>query len=142
VSQSVAATHRAGLPIAYDAGKALSAAGSEWAAVSFFYAAYRAVRTSMNNDIRLNSDSGARAIDPRLSATTRHVDFHSGHPSRGPGLNDVVQLLYPEIGSKYVLLHIKSVEVRYLNGLVGLSLSGVQQLTDDVISHLERLKLL
>src|SRR5690606_3111903 len=124
---------------ALDVAAILTRSGNEWGAVCAFYAAYRAVRRVLCNDPRLASDAAARAVNPRLSASSRHVDFHNGHPSRGPGVNDVVRYLYPEIAAKYELLHRKSVEVRYESGLVDSTVQDVLDLALDVINELDRL---
>lgn len=108
-----------------------------WAAVCCFYAAYSAVRHALCADQRLNGDAAARAVDPRLTAGSRHVEHHNGHKSRGPGVNHVVRYLYPAIGSKYEFLHMKSCEVRYQNGLIG-SLEDVQSVYIDVIAELQK----
>lgn len=116
----------------YETAERLCAADEEWATVAYFYACYRAVRAAFYNDERLNSDSGARAVSPKLTASSRHVDFHNGHPSRGPGVNDVVRLLYPHIQSQYELLHIRSNEVRYSSGTTAGTLADSKALADRV----------
>lgn len=119
------------------AASLLRAAQDEWAAVCYFYAVFHTVRAALLADSRLDSDASARSLHSRLSASSRHVDFHEGHPSRGPGLNQVVRYVYPAIAAKYVLLHVKSVEVRYEDGLQATSIQDVARLASDVISHLE-----
>lgn len=120
----------------YQAAQRLEAAGDEWAAVCYFYAAFMAARSCLYADVRLDSDANARAADPKLSASSRHVDFHNGHRSRGPGMNEVVATLYPKIGAQYELLHIKSVEVRYDSGLQNATIDDVRQVADLVIAEL------
>lgn len=139
---AVAAKHIASYQGHYATAQALDTAGDEWAAVCYFYAAFRAARAALYNDTRLDSDAAARAAHPRLNAGSRHVDFHNGYRTVGPGMNDVVRYLYPAIGSAYELLHTKSIEVRYLDGLVGVSIADVRGLADKVLAHLQSLNLL
>ncbi len=120
----------------------LAAAGNEWATVCYFYAAFRAVRAALQNDARLNSDAAARAANAKLTASSRHVDFHNGHPQRGPGVNAVVRFLYPAIGAKYELLHTKSVEVRYQGGITAGTIADSRRLAGDVIAELRRLRVI
>lgn len=142
MSATAAAQHKSEQLKAYSTATLLDRSDNEWATVCYFYAAYRAVRCAFNNDIRLNSDAAARAVDAKLSASSRHVDFHNGHPSRGPGVNDVVRYLYPAIAAKYELLHTKSTEVRYGNGLIGVTVDQTRELADAVIGELDNLELL
>ncbi|MGM7698673.1 hypothetical protein [Microbacterium sp. A84] len=142
MSTTVAAQHKSEQLKAYATAALLARSGNEWASVCFFYAAYRAVRCAFNNDARLNSDAAARTVDSKLSASSRHVAFHNGHPNRGPGVNDVVRYLYPAIAAKYELLHAKSVEVRYGTGLIGVTVEETRELADAVISELDGLELL
>lgn len=142
MSATVAAQHRSEQHKAYSTAKLLARGGNEWATVCYFYAAYRAVRCAFNNDSRLNSDADARAVDPKLTASSRHVGFHNGHPSRGPGVNDIVRYLYPLIWAQYELLHAKSVEVRYGSGLIGLTVDETRELADAVIDELDGMGLL
>lgn len=137
MSAEVAEKHDVELQKAYATAKLLAQSGDEWSAVCYFYAAYRAARSALNRDARLDSDSAARAIHHSLTATSRHVDFHNGHPKRGPGLNDVVRRLYPAIAPKYEFLHAKSVEVRYESGLVGVTVEQVATIADEVIAELK-----
>lgn len=137
-----AAQHKSEQLKTYSTATLLASTGNEWAAVCYFYAAYRAVRCALNNDARLNSDAAARAVHSKLSASSRHVDFHNGHPSRGPGVNDVVRHMYPSIAAQYELLHTKSTEVRYGTGLVGVTVDETRQLADAVIGHLDSMGLL
>lgn len=117
--------------------------GNEWSAVAYFYAVYRAGRAALISDSRLDDDATARSIHPRLSASSRHVEHHSGGMSRPPGMNEVVRLLYRPIAAKYLLLqkylllHQKSVEVRYGSGLLGLSADGVAGLAIEVVDYWE-----
>lgn len=136
MSVEVAEKHAAELQKAYETAEALAQSGDEWAAVCYFYAAYRAARSALNRDERLDSDSSAREAHSSLTATSRHVDFHNGHPKRGPGLNDVVRRLYPDIASRYEFLHAKSVEVRYESGLVEASVEQIKKIADEVIDRL------
>ena len=119
------------------AAELLEAGGNEWAVVAYFYSAYRAVRAAMQNDPRLNGDAVARGTDPAFSASTRHVEHHRYHPSRGPGINDIVKVLYPSVGAKYELLHIASIGVRYESGLQGGTVADVKGLVDDVMAELK-----
>jgi hypothetical protein len=135
-SVSFAEQHRTRSAEHYETAERLLDAEEEWASVAYFYACYRAVRAAFYNDERLNSDAAARAVHPKLSAGSRHVDFHSGHPSRGPGVNDVVRFLYPTIQPKYELLHIRSVEVRYAGGITGGTVAESQALAQAVIEFL------
>lgn len=121
----------------YHAAELLEAESDEWAAVAYFYAAYRAVRAALQNDARLGGDKAARATDPKFTASTRHVEHHRYHPSRGPGINDIVKVLYPSIGAKYELLHIASIGVRYEGGLLGGTLADIKALVDDVMADLK-----
>jgi hypothetical protein len=118
----------------YAAAERLNGLDDEWGAVCYFYAAYVAARAALYRDVRLDSDPAARRADSKLTASSRHVDFHNGHPNRGLGMNQVVSVLYPSIGSKYELLHIQSVEVRYGSGLVNASLADIKSLADDVLA--------
>lgn len=136
MSATSAAQHKAEQQKAYATATLLARGNNDWAAVCYFYSAYRAVRCALNQDSRLDSDAAARAVNPKLSASSRHVDFHNGHPHRGPGVNDVVRYLYPSIGPKYELLHAKSVEVRYGTGLIGVTADETRQLADDIIADL------
>lgn len=120
----------------YQTAERLHDADEEWATVVYFYACYRAVRAAFYSDERLNSDAKARAVNPKLSASSRHVDFHNGHPSRGPGVNDVVRFLYPPIASMYELLHVRSSEVRYEGGVTAGTLADSKALADSVLAHL------
>ncbi|WP_372968525.1 hypothetical protein [Microbacterium sp.] len=137
MSETVAAGHKAEQAKAYTTGVLLARGGNEWATVCFFYSAYRAVRCAFNRDPRLDSDAAARAVDSNLSAGSRHVNFHNGHPNRGPGVNDVVRYLYPKIWTQYELLHAKSVEVRYGTGLIGVTVDQTRELADAVIAELD-----
>ena len=139
MSAPVAEQHKSEQLKAYQTAVLLTRSGNEWATVCYFYAAYRAARRAFNLDSRLDSDAAARAVNPRLSASSRHVDFHNGHPSRGPGVNDIVRFLYPAIATKYELLHAKSVEVRYRTGLIGVTIEETRKLADDIIRELTRL---
>lgn len=114
----------------------LFGADEEWATVAYFYACYRAVRAAFYTDDRLNSDAGARAVHPKLTASSRHVDFHNGHPSRGLGVNDVVRFLYSQIHPEYELLHVRSNEVRYGGGITAGSLADSKALADSVLAFL------
>lgn len=136
MSATVAAAHKAESTKAYQTAKLLARGANDWAAVCYFYAAYRAARCALSNDVRLDSDSSAREVHQKLTASSRHVDFHNGHPNRGPGMNQIVRYLYPGIGDKYEMLHLKSVEVRYENGLVGVTVDETGEIADDIISHL------
>ena len=143
MNASVSAQHKTEQAKAYATAQILARSGNEWAAVCYFYAAYRAVRCALSQDARLDSDASARSVHLRLSARSRHVDFHNGHPNRGPGVNDIVRYLYPSIATKYELLHAKSVEVRYESGLVGgVTVEDTRRLADDVIRTLDSLGLL
>lgn len=142
MSATVAAQHKTAQLSAYSTATLLARGRNEWATVCYFYAAYRAVRCAFLNDTRLNSDADARVVHEKLSASSRHVDFHNGHPKRGPGVNDVVRYLYPEIATQYELLHTKSTEVRYSTGLIGLTVDETRELADAVISELDSLGLL
>ena len=120
----------------YQTAERLFDADEEWATVVYFYACYRAVRAAFYNDERLNSDAGARAVHPKLTASSRHVDFHNGHPSRGPGVNDVVRFLYPRVHPNYELLHVRSSEVRYAGGITAGTLADSKALADSVLESL------
>jgi hypothetical protein len=52
-------------------------------------------------------------------------------------MNQVVGFLYGATGVKYELLHVKSVEVRYENGLVGATLAEILKMTDQVIAEIQ-----
>lgn len=80
-------------------------------------------------------------MNAKLSASSRHVDFHNGHPKRGPGVNDIVRYLYPVISSAYQLLHQKSVEVRYAEGLVEITIEETRELAERVTTRLQELGL-
>jgi hypothetical protein len=133
---SIAAQHLARSAVHEAAAMTLAASNDDWAAVCYFYAAYRRVLGAFQVDQRLNSDSAARNVDSRMTASSRHVTHHQFHPNRGLGVNDLVRHLYPAIGAKYELLHTKSVEVRYLNGLTAGSLADIKRLYDDVVAEL------
>ena len=135
-SAPFAEQHRARSVDHYETAERLFGADQEWAKVAYFYACYRAVRAAFYNDERLNSDAAARAVHSRLSAGSRHVSFHNGHPNRGPGVNDVVRLLYPTIGSSYELLHIRSNDVRYSSGLSAGTVTESRALANSVIEYL------
>lgn len=141
MSTAVAATHKAEHIKALSTASRLAQQRDEWAAVCYFYAAYRAVRCAFNNDSRLDTDASARAVNAKLSASSRHVDFHNGHPKRGPGVNDIVRYLYPVISSAYQLLHQKSVEVRYAEGLVEITIEETRELAERVTTRLQELGL-
>ena len=126
----------------YETAERLCAAREEWATVAYFYACYRAVRAAFYNDDRLNSDARARAVNSKLTASSRHVDFHNGHPSRGPGVNDVVRYLYPTIRAEYELLHIRSNEVRYASGATSGRIADSKALADSVLRFLRSESLL
>ena len=132
----IAAQHLAICARDFATGQRLEAVGDPWAAVAYFYSTYRVVRAAMYADERLNSDSAARAVSPKLNAGSRHVDFHNGHPARGPGVNDIVRLLYPPIGARYELLHTKSVEVRYGAGLTAGTIADTRGLAEDIRAYL------
>lgn len=119
------------------AADTLRSVGDEWATVCYFYAVFHVVRAALLVDVRLNSDASARAVNSQLSASSRHVDFHEGHKSRGPGLNQVVRMLFPAVAAQYVLLHVKSVEIRYRDGLQGIAIQDVARLASEVMDHLE-----
>lgn len=133
---SGAAAYEARAKVHFASAARSEAAGEEWCVVSYFYACFHAVRAALSNDTRLSSDKAARAENPKLTASSRHVDFHEGHPSRGPGLNQVVKMLYPEIGVTYAVLHLRSVEVRYGDGISAGSLSNVAQQSAEVFAAL------
>lgn len=114
----------------------LADAGEEWAVVCFFYAAFSAARAALYNEPRLDSDAAARAVNSKLTASSRHVDFHNGHPSRGPGMNQIVEILFHPVGAKYELLHVKSCEVRYGFGLEDATIDQIGALTDEVLAGL------
>lgn len=135
------AAHIAHSKAAYQTSNVLSRGNNEWAAVTYFYAAYRAARAALLKDSRLDSDVSAHAVHARLRASSREVDFHKGHPSRGPGLNDIVRYLYPKIGPAYELLHIRSCEVRYDNGLTAGTVADCRDLVDEIIDEFTRLGL-
>jgi hypothetical protein len=120
----------------YETARILVDADNEWAAVCYFYAAFDAARAALYDDVRLDSDAAARAAHPKLSASSRHVDFHNGHPSRGPGMNQIVDILYPSVGAKYELLHLKSCEVRYEFGLKDATIADICTLGEDVLAGL------
>lgn len=119
----------------------LARGNNPWASVLYFYAAYSAARAAFLRDARLATDDSAREVHPKLLASSRGVDFHKGHPSRGPGVNDMVQYMYPAIGTRYQLLHIQSVEVRYAKGLTGSTIHDSRDLADAVIDEFTRLGL-
>lgn len=131
-----AASHKAASDRFYETAKRLERTKDELAAVCYFYSAYRAIRSAMCVDARLDSDSNAKAVHLRLSASSRHVDFHNGHPNRGPGLNEITRILYQPIGSDYELMHIQSNAVRYGDGLKDVSIADVRALAESVRSHL------
>lgn len=136
MSVVAAAAHVGQYEKIYATAKYLDVARDDWAVVCYFYAVHRAVRAAFCIDERLNSDSAARAVSDRLRAGSRHVDFHKGHPNRGPGVNDVNRLLYPEIADQYELLHSWSCEVRYENGLSVGSIADARKLAETVLAAL------
>jgi hypothetical protein len=100
-------------------------------------------------ELRFGSDSAddAQAADSarievdrvsgtKLTASSRHVDFHNGHPSRGLGVNDVVRFHYSQIHPEYELLHVRSNEVRYGGGITAGSLADSKALADSVLAFL------
>lgn len=98
---------------------ALDAAGSEWAAVAYFYAGYHRGRQAILSDPVFHDLVRLKAIDANLLTTDCNVTVHSGRrkPHLTFGLNDLVQLLYPTIWPKYSLLHQASIQVRYQSRL-------------------------
>lgn len=129
--------HRGSYDRAIEAASKLEDGLDEWAAVCYFYAALSAVRHALCADERLDGDAKARAVDPRLTAGSRHVKHHNGRAdNRGIGLNQIVRIMYPKIASEYELLHTKSVEVRYGTGLVNATVSEVRGLLDTILAEL------
>jgi hypothetical protein len=101
------------------AGK-LHAAGDEWFAVCYFYAAYHLVRAAFIADPVFDSIKALAEIDGRLVMEDRFIERHQGRVdgrTRTLGVNDVVRMLYPAITVEYRRLHAASIAVRYSEGL-------------------------
>ncbi|MGC5224899.1 hypothetical protein ACPW96_20230 [Micromonospora sp. DT81.3] len=57
-------------------------------------------------------------------------------------MNDIVRYLYPAIGFKYELLHTKSNEVRYGDGLTAGTIADTRSLADAVLDEFARMSLI
>lgn len=135
------AEHIAKSKTAHNTGVILSRSNNEWASVLFFYAAFRAASAAIAIDERLNTDESAKAVHHRLLASSRAVNFHNGHPDRGPGMNDIVRYMFPKVGAEYELLHTHSHEVRYADGLSAATVHDSRALAETVIDYFKSLSL-
>ncbi len=93
---------------------------SQWYAVAAFYAAYQSVRSALIVDPIFGDLARLHAIDANLQPADRFAHMHAarrGHGHAAPGVNDLVQKLYPSIRTHYLRLHSASIAVRYEIGL-------------------------
>lgn len=111
------------------------AVGNEWAAVCYFYSAYHLVRAALVADPIFDSMARLKAKSSHLMPSDRYTDSH--HGSRAPGMNfgvnELVNLLYPQILQSYEFLHQASIAVRYDTGL-RFDLTNVRGRLDAVIA--------
>ena len=94
----------------------LSGHGAEWAAVGYFYSAYHRVRAAMLADPIFSSVQRLVKVNVKLTMEDRTATHHQGRRSDNGhrlGVNEIVILIYPVIGSEYRALHQASVDVRY-----------------------------
>lgn len=98
----------------------LLAIENQWFAVAAFYAAYQLVRSALIVDPVFADLARLHAIDTSLQPEDRLAHVHAARRGKGhaaPGVNDLVQKLYPSIRVRYLRLHSASVAVRYEIGI-------------------------
>lgn len=105
-----------------DSAARLEQVGDEWYAVCYFYAAYHTVKAAFIEDPIFSDLAALTAKNRFLTLQDRFSTSHKGYVNPGAGgrrmgVNDIVRVLYPEIGAEYERLHMASVEVRYRDGL-------------------------
>lgn len=107
----------------YRTGKAMVNAdgqiGGEWYAVCLFYSAFHSMTAAMYADPIWWDMRKLQALDGRLQPGMRESAHHKGRwgTNRGPGVNDLVRVLYADLAEDYEDLHMASVMVRYNEGL-------------------------
>lgn len=107
----------------------LLSSSEDWAAVPFFYAAYRLIRATLISE-PLFQQGLARlmSVNPLLQIGDRFAEHHSGGMagSRSLGVSELVTILYPRIDAHYKRLHNASLQVRYGQGLQTISRAAVE----------------
>ncbi len=98
------------------------AAGNEWAAVCYFYAAYHLATSVIRTDPVFDDPDRLHRLNSALIPEDRHTSRHQGRKhgirSREWGVNELMVLLYDQpIAAAYDKLHRASIEVRYESGL-------------------------
>lgn len=94
----------------------LGTPGHGWGCVAVFYAAYHYLKWALRRDPRFQDIETHKRIDGRLTPHDRFSHWHKARRGRthtGFGINDLVELMYPEIASDYINLHEASLSVRY-----------------------------
>lgn len=112
-----------------EAAERLADSDEEWAAVCYFYSAYHTMKAAFIEDPVFDDPTRLSTFSPNLIPDDRYVTHHRGRMGTGPrklGVNDIVQLLYPQIAPRYIRLHMASIAVRYENGLAPLTLEAVR----------------
>jgi hypothetical protein len=110
-------------------GDQLRALGSQWYAVSYFYAAYHAVRAALMEDSvfgeldRLKTHGKNWIPDDRWNS--HHQARRGNGSAQAPGVSDMVSVLYPSVAVDYAQLHSASIAVRYGLGLSGYDADGL-----------------
>lgn len=99
----------------------LQAIGNQWYAVSYFYAAYHAVRASLLEDPIFSDIERLHSYRSNWLAEDRYNGHHQARRTvngeNPPGVSDMVRVLYPQIAVEYAQLHSASIAVRYGLGL-------------------------
>ncbi len=104
-------------------GETLADVKHEWAAVPLFYAAYHVVKAAFLADPIFDDGQLCTAKHRFLTPGARDATGHHGRfrpidpPEKVWGVNELVGLLYPAVGTIYEQMHLASVEVRYKRGL-------------------------
>lgn len=110
--------------------------GDSWAAVCYFYSAFHLARAAITTDPIWDDFAALKEAHQDLMPQDQGVTAHNVRRGgdRRFGLNDVVRLLYPEIGVTYLHLHGASVGVRYEKGILT-TVADLHQDLDEISTY-------
>lgn len=123
------------------AGDALfHAARHQWSAVCYFYSAYHLARGALRDDPIFSNLGELKQVNDRLIPDDRFAEKHQMRrgSEKNFGVNDLVELIYPEIAVAYAELHGASVAVRYEQGTsipVGDLAENLEDIEQYLIAH-------
>lgn len=122
-----------------DSARRIIEQSDEWAVVALFYSAYHAMKAALINDPAFDSMTDVKKLNPHLTPGDRFVTQHKVRRTQaGFGVNELVQILYPQYARDYERLHQASIQVRYHKGNhvypVGDLVTAAQRIHNDLRS--------